>query len=370
MKVCYFTTKVASDIRVFEKECTSLAKAGYSVYLVSPNATNEVKNGVSIIGAEFQPKNTFARLFILPFKLYRKALSIDADIYHFNEPSALHYGLLLKLKGKKVIFDSFEDHPTLILEHKTLPSFIMKLISKVYEFYEYLMCRNFDAVILCYHWSQERLAKACKNNALIFNFPIVKSDSELLSNRNAESNTICYAGLFSEMWNIENILSAISKIDDIKFNLAGHGTDQIIAKFRSNIGWEKVNYLGQIKHNQVFGLVYSKSTIGMALLDYIPLCKGNIGNMSNNKFFEYLLAGIPIICTDFILWKEIVENNNCGICVNPRNIDEIIKAIVFLKENPDVADTMGKNGRRIVIEKYNWQQEERKLLDIYAKITN
>lgn len=368
MKVCYFTTKSSSDIRIFEKECSSLVKEGYSVTLVSPNSKSEIKNGVTIIGVDFLQKNTFARLFILPYKLYKKALTINADIYHFNEPSALHYGLLLKLRGKKVIFDSFEDHPTLILEHKVLPSFLMKLISKLYAFYEYHMCRNFDAIILCYHWTQERLAKACKNNDLIFNFPIIKSDSDLYIDRNIDNNTICYAGLFSEMWNIDNILTAVSKIDDIRFNLAGHGSDQIISKYKSNIGWGKVNFIGKIKHDEVFDLVYSKSAIGMALLDYIPLCKGNVGNMSNNKFFEYLLSGIPIICTDFILWRDIVEKYNCGICVNPRNIDEIVTAINFLHANPEIAFQMGANGRKIVFEKYNWQEEEKKLLKMYKKI--
>jgi glycosyltransferase involved in cell wall biosynthesis len=87
--------------------------------------------------------------------------------------------------------------------------------------------------------------------------------------------------------------------------------------------------------------------------------------MSNNKLFEYMLADLPVICTDFILWKEVVEKNNCGICVNPRNVTEIAKAIQYLIENPDIAKKMGENGRKIVIEKYNWKEEEKKLLEIY-----
>ena len=150
--------------------------------------------------------------------------------------------------------------------------------------------------------------------------------------------------------------------------MAGHGSDSLLEKLKANEGWSKVNYLGQIKHEDVYEKVYSKSFIGMALLDYIPLCKGNIGNMSNNKFFEYLLAGLPLICTDFILWKEVVETNNCGICVNPRNINEIVAAIKYLSENPDIATKMGQNGRKIVLEKYNWKWEEKKLIDLYNSL--
>jgi len=366
VKVCYFTSKSASDVRVFGKECTSLVNAGFEVYLVSPNAKDEIINGVHILGVPFQKKGNIARLFLLPKYLYRRALSINADIYHFNDPTSLRYGSKLKRKGKKVIFDSFEDHPTLCLEHRELPLIVRHLISKIYSIYEFHQCKKFDGLILCYHWTQERLKKACKNNQLIFNFPIVKDNLQELNDRHSSNLALCYAGLFSEMWNIENIISSLTKLENIQFNLAGNGSDSLIEKFKGNEGWSKVNYQGQIKHEEVYDQVYSKSSIGMALLDYIPLCKGNVGNMSNNKLFEYLLAGLPVICTDFILWKEVVEKNNCGICVNPRNINEIVKAVKYLTENPEVAKQMGQNGRKIVLEKYNWEFEEKKLINVYS----
>jgi glycosyltransferase involved in cell wall biosynthesis len=368
VRVCYFTSKPSSDVRVFEKECTSLVKAGYEVYLVSPNAKEEIKNGVHIVGVPFQKKGNFARLFLLPKLLYKRALSINADIYHFNDPTSLYYGSKLKRKGKKVIFDSFEDHPTLTLEHKELPLFARNLLSRIYSIYEFQQCKKFDGLILCYHWTQERLNNACKNNQLIFNFPIVKLNLPELNDRPGFNSAVCYAGLFSEMWNIENIINALTKLKNVQFNLAGHGSDSIMQKFKRNEGWRRVNYLGQIRREAVYDLVYSKSLIGMALLDYIPLCKGNIGNLSNNKLFEYMLAGLPVICTDFILWKEVVEKNNCGICLNPRNINEIVNAVKYLSENPIIAKQMGQNGRKIVMEKYNWECEEKKLIEVYQSL--
>jgi glycosyltransferase involved in cell wall biosynthesis len=367
IKVCYFTSKTASDVRVFEKECTSLVKAGYEVYLVSPNAKEEIKNGVHIIGVPYEKEGLLNRLFTLPKFLYKKALSIDADIYHFNDPASLPYGAKLKRKGKKVIFDSFEDHPTLFFEKKSLPYIIRYIISKIYSVYEYYNCKKFDGLILCYHWTQERLNKACKNNQLVFNFPILKE--EIVKREDVVGTAICYAGLFSRMWYIENILTALIEIDGVQFNLAGNPADvAYLNMLKSNAGWQKVNYLGQIEHREVNDKVYSKSTIAMALLDYIPLCKGNVGNLSNNKLFEYMKAGLPVICTDFILWKEVVEKNNCGICVNPRNINEIAEAIKYLTDNPEIAKQMGENGRNIVLEKYNWQYEEKKLIDVYRSL--
>lgn len=369
IKVCYFTSKLASDVRVFEKECTSLVKAGYEVYLVSPNADDGIKNGVNIIGVPYKKGGFFNRAFILPKLLYKKALTIDADIYHFNDPASLPYGLKLKGKGKKVIFDSFEDHPTLFFEKKSLPYFVRNIISKIYTVFEYYYCKKFDGLILCYHWTQDRLSKACDNNQLVFNFPILKP--EIIKNDNFFSTHICYAGLFSRMWYIENILTALIQLDGVQFNLAGNPADgSYLNALKNNAGWQKVNYLGQIEHQDVNEKVYSKSGIAMALLDYIPLCKGNVGNLSNNKFFEYMLAGLPVICTDFILWKEVIEKNECGICVNPRNIDEIVNAINFLVKNPDIAQQMGKNGRDAIFREYNWDTQSQKLLSVYEKLVN
>ena len=243
------------------------------------------------------------------------------------------------------------------------------IISKIYSVFEFYYCKKFDGLIFCYHWTQDRVSKACKNNQLVFNFPILKE--EIVRGEPVANNVICYAGLFSRMWNIENILTSLVQIDGVQFNLAGNPADvAYLNMLKCNAGWQKVNYLGQIEHREVFEKVYSKSSIAIALLDYIPLCKGNVGNLSNNKFFEYMMAGLPLICTDFILWKEVIEKNECGICVNPRNIDEIVNAINFLIKNPDIAQQMGKNGRDAIFREYNWDTQSQKLLSVYEKLGN
>ena len=144
--------------------------------------------------------------------------------------------------------------------------------------------------------------------------------------------------------------------------------DNYNEKLKSNEGWKKVNNFGIIKHEEVYGKILSQSNIGIALLDYLPLCKGNVGNLSNNKLFEYMRAGLPVIVTDFILWKEIIEENSCGICVNPNNINEIADAIKYLLDNPKIAKQMGKNGQKIVKEKYNWNMEAKKLINLYKSL--
>jgi glycosyltransferase involved in cell wall biosynthesis len=87
-----------------------------------------------------------------------------------------------------------------------------------------------------------------------------------------------------------------------------------------------------------------------------------------NKMFEYMSAGLPIITSNFPLWKEIVEGNSCGICVNPLDPEEIGKAIEYIISHSNEAEKMGQNGKKAVLEKYNWQVEEKKLFEVYEEL--
>ncbi len=83
-----------------------------------------------------------------------------------------------------------------------------------------------------------------------------------------------------------------------------------------------------------------------------------------------MAAGIPVIASDFPLWREVIEGNHCGVCVDPLNAGKIAEAITFLTENPRLSSSMGSNGRKAILEKYNWENEEKKLLHLYAQLLN
>jgi len=84
-----------------------------------------------------------------------------------------------------------------------------------------------------------------------------------------------------------------------------------------------------------------------------------------NKMFEYMAAGLPVIASNFPLWRDIIEGNGCGIMVDPKSPEEIAKAVEYLIDNPQEAKVMGENGRKAVEEKYSWNPEGEKLLALY-----
>ena len=71
---------------------------------------------------------------------------------------------------------------------------------------------------------------------------------------------------------------------------------------------------------------------------------------------------------EYLLFVQIIEEWECGICVNPYNQHEIIEAILTLKNDIEKAKKMGENGRKAAEEKYNWEMEEKKLIELYGQI--
>ena len=81
-----------------------------------------------------------------------------------------------------------------------------------------------------------------------------------------------------------------------------------------------------------------------------------------------MAAGLPVIASNYELWRQIVEDNKCGICVNPLNVQEIAEAIIYIANHPEEARIMGQNGISAVEKTYNWANEEKKLLQVYGDI--
>ena len=84
--------------------------------------------------------------------------------------------------------------------------------------------------------------------------------------------------------------------------------------------------------------------------------------------FEYMAAGLPFICSNFPLWGEIADETNSGFCIDPSNVNQLIKTINNLLDNPNLLEQMGRNGRKAVEAKYSWQNESPKIIELYERL--
>lgn len=124
-----------------------------------------------------------------------------------------------------------------------------------------------------------------------------------------------------------------------------------------------IKFIGQKSRKEVNDL-YSEARAGIVI--YQPA--GNHIESQPIKMFEYMAAGLPVVASNFPLWKKIIEGSKCGICVDPTNPEEVREACIKLITNPSMAEEMGRNGHEAVINEYSWQGEEKKLCALYDEI--
>ncbi|MFV8258355.1 glycosyltransferase family 4 protein [Bdellovibrio bacteriovorus] len=365
--VCHLTSvHNRYDTRIFLKECTSLALSGYRVSLiVADGMKDEIKSGVVIFDTGKNAGSRFKRMIFSPARILRKAIEVDADIYHLHDPELIPIGLKLKKLGKIVIFDSHEDVPNQILEKRYIPRPARKLISIIYKTYQQNAVKRLDAVVSATPFINSKFQNISNKCIDVLNYPIADEFKEVRPSIPETSKQVCYVGAITEARGVFQIIEAMELVKgEVKLALCGKFSESKTEK-RAKLmrGWRKTTELGYADRETIKD-VFAQSFAGLVILH--PT-KSYIESLPV-KMFEYMSAGIPIIASNFENWEKIVNHYECGICVDPTSPEEIANAIDFLANNIDKAKEMGKNGRSAILNDLNWKIEEKKLLSLYEEL--
>jgi glycosyltransferase involved in cell wall biosynthesis len=340
----------------------------FDVSLICVNGVTKEINNVKILNVPVSFSGRLQRFTKVVDAVYKKALEVNADIYHLHDPELLRIATKLKKKGKKVIYDAHEDLPRQILSKPYLNKSVARFLSKIIERYENVIASKLDGIVTATPHIKERFLKINPNTENINNFPLLE---ELEFNQNplpfSERKSICYVGGIMNNRGIKEMINALQYIGpETQLELAGVFSPQtLLLESQKLENWKKVKYHGFIDRAKIIDL-YSRSYAGLVVLH--PTVNYQVSLPI--KMFEYMAAGIPVVASNFPLWKDIIEKNKCGICVNPLNPEEIAEAVNYLYNNPKEAEEMGKRGKKAVLDKYNWTQEEQKLFEFYEKLNS
>jgi glycosyltransferase involved in cell wall biosynthesis len=353
-----------NDTRIVIKQCCSLAAHGYEVTLVVADGQgDECKDRVRIVDVGRLP-GRLNRIFKTTRRVLKKAVELDADLYHFHDPELIPVGLKLKRLGKKVIFDSHEDVPKQLLGKPYLNPPVLQMLSNAFALFERYACPRFDAIIAATPFIRDKFLAINPHSEDINNFPMMgELDADVPWTDKRDE--VCYLGGIGAFRGIRELVRACEFLQTpARLNLVGRFSEHAVeAEVRSYPGWGRVNELGFVDRAGVRE-VLGRSLAGLVTFHLLP----NHIDSQPNKMFEYMSSGIPVIASNFPLWREIIEGNDCGICVDPLDATAIAEAIDFLVSNPERARKMGENGQRAVHARYNWSVEEAKLLDLYKNI--
>lgn len=362
------------DTRIFQKECVSLASNGYEVsYLTSDMvvAFEGEKDRVSLKTLS-GVKNPYRVKQIVSYlrqrrkirkRYLKEVLPQSLDFVHIHEPQLGFLVKKLRKNSVKVIYDIHEDHAgnagTYFKKYGGLVSGCMAYFAKRRE---RRIIKASDGVITATDHIADLLMPSLKKKKweIIYNYPILEDETMFLPSE-SESDYICYTGDMSLNRKLDTMFEALAWLKkDIKILMIGTINPEYQKKLEGI--YPNVKFCGYLGKEEIRA-IHSGAFAGMCVLANTP----NIYYSLPIKMFEYMRDEIPVIASDFPIWKSIIEESKCGICV-PNDIEAIGKVIDYFYTHQDIGRKMGEKGRVAAIKKYNWKREEEKLIAFYHEL--
>lgn len=406
--------RLSNDARV-KKEIAVLVKDGWQVTVIAMPEQNkpekETVNGVTIIRPplfsstktklrsqiveassesklslkakviRLLRKNKIRRIFAdlardIPWenKLRKAAIETSADIYHANDLDTLQIcGIAAKRNNSKLVYDSHElwlessryfiaTHPLNKIRLKKIEQKYIKIANEVI------------AVTPLRGKKMKEMYPSLTNLTIVENAPEVLSTlpkKGLLRSRiNATTDTVIalYQGVFCPERGLEELLEAARLITNpkIKFVFIGmdawNGTLQRKAA-EMNIT-DRVIFLPPVPSEE---LPNTTVDADMGFILFRNTCLNHYYSLPN-KLYEYQMAGIPIISSNFPELTRVLTAVKSGLTVDPESVKEIVLAIEKLAQNRELREQMGSNGRTAAVSKYNWEPQSILLRDLYRRL--
>lgn len=351
------------DRRIFDKECVSLAQAGYDVTLIAKGDDTRDVRGVHVIGVGFS-KGRLHRASLFAFRALRVALSLKGDVYHFHDPELIWVGLALKLFGKRVIYDA---HELLELsEERHLPKYLKGIVRFGLLVFERAAEWSFDALVAATPTIVDQFQRKDKV-VLIRNTARTEEFAASTTPFRDRPPNIIYAGGLAPYNGVAQMFDAMALIPrslGARLVMGGlFNSPEQQAEAFARPGAEHVDFIGWMERDELIRRL-GEARAGFVVYQATP----NVLKADPVKFYELMGAGIPIVATNIPRWRDVIEKHDCGILVDPSDVEAIARAATQLLSDPDAAEDMGRRGREAALAYYNWSIDERELLALYERL--
>ena len=359
MKKLVFT--VTNDL-VYDQRmiriCTTLQQAGYEVLLVG----RKRRHSVDLITQPFRQKRLFCffdkgkafyieynfrLLFFLLFQRFHLVCAIDLD-------TILPCYLASVLKGKKRVYEAHElftemkevvIRPKVYAVWKKIEAFCVPKFK-----WGYTVNEPIQNILLQQYGVQYEVIR---------NMPY----RQPLENITKEP-FILYQGAVNEGRSFETLIPAFQWIEkELWIYGDGNFYEQAVSLVKQHRLKDKVKFKGAVLPSALKQIT-PKALLGITLFENKGL--SNYYSLAN-RFFDYIQAGVPQLCVNYPVYQQINQQFEVAVLIDDLSPQSIAKAINTILNDPAAWQQLHQNCLK-AREVFNWQQEEKKLLQFYKAI--
>jgi len=378
-RVCVLTSVHSPfDGRIFHRECQALRRAGYDVTVVAPaERARQERSGIPVLGVP-RPGTRRERPVVW-VRLLRRVLGLRPDVVHFHDPELLLLVPALRLafgSQVKIVYDVHEYFVDSLAGKYWIPRLLRPLVRSAARLMEQLLVRGVDGIV-CAVEGQRPLYSGFKGPiAVVRNLPHARlfQDARPHPALDVGGFRLIYVGLILPKRGIDVLLEAMRRLrergaTDVYLFLVGPPTspvyvEQIREFIRAHGLTRQVRWLDAVPYHELKHYL-AAADVGLAP-GLVTLQYRNPG--ISTKLFEYMLCGLPVVSADYPHRRVYIEEGNCGLVVPPEDPEAYAEAILWLRDHPDEARAMGERGRAMVLDHYQWEQEQARLLAFYEEV--
>jgi len=360
-----------NDARI-HKETSTLVGMGYSVRIVSVEYDRAERRGCPgarvdaiYVGRKRSGKLRFLRFYLRAFS---RAVRAKAEVYHAQDLYSLPVAYVAARRhGAALIYDSHE-------YYLGMDSLIGRRLERsVWAFVERVFIGKADRVITVGDAIAETLRARynIRRPVVVRNCPVFRRSqrSDALREWLGIPKTVgivLYQGVIDPGRGLLTILESLKRVEGCYLVMLGDGhiLDELKEHARRLGLSDRTFFPGSVSLRDLMRYTAS-ADVGIHLIENTCL---NHYYCLPNKLFEYMMAGLPVVMSDFPEIGKVVREAQAGLLVDPADPVQVAKAIERLLKDEGLRRTFSEHGLRAAKEKYNWERESLKLERVYREL--
>ncbi len=358
------------DPRIHERECRTLAQAGYEVMYMAPGAGSGRDAG-GIQRAPLPARGRGTR-FLTSIEIIRALRALRPDVLHVHDPELLTLFPAARTLVPRLVYDMHEYVPEAVAGKPYIPAFARPIASRGAALAQRSLATLAAGVVVVTDDQLTALTGRPKLRVVLPNYPRVERFRDAAPVPGLASDPrlkLIYVGSLSRGRGCTVMLDVMDRLGprEAVLYLGGTFNDpaleiEVVARLAAGLN-DRVKLLGRIPPTE---LPTYLAAADVAWVPSIPTSQYSHPAVAT-KLFEGMAMRLPALVSDLPGRGELVRREECGLAVEP-SVEGHLRGLRRLLAGRSELPEMGARGRRAVERRYSWEAVEGDLVDFYGSL--